>query len=208
MGSAAQRVRDQVAFLFGVDQDHDRLLGALIDGIAEGIQRPQDVGYGTDLVSGDRVLTDPRVAPAWALPHAALYTGGVMPPRPAGMTDAAYEAYAREAVVQPFGALRGSAEALRIIARQYLTGDRDVTVLERYQDDPYVTVIVTRPAETPDPAALEAAVNDSAVVLAGGKVVLVVADYVTWQELAAAGTSWQDLSSVSWQSLSDGTFTP
>jgi hypothetical protein len=189
-----------------IDDESDELLHALARSLVTGIERAGEVAYGTPDCPAERVLTDPAVCPAWALPHAQQYTGGVTPPRPPGLTDEQWIAYWRQAAIQPFGALRGSPSALLTHAAAYLTAGANLRIVQRYGGDPFLTLVIARPDECPDPDALVAAVNADDVVIGGGRVDLALVNGVTWAELAA--TSWQDLAAVPWHELADGTYTP
>lgn len=189
-----------------IDDESDELLYALARGLAHSLERAGEVAYGTPDCPAERVLTDPAVCPAWALPHAQLYTGGVTPPRPPGLTDDEWIAFWRQAAIEPFGALRGSPRALRTLAAAYLTPDADLRLIASYSNDPYLTLLIARPDECPDPEALVNAVNADDVVIAGGEVQLALVSGITWDELE--NTSWDDLDGVSWQDLSDNTYTP
>lgn len=171
MTTVAERAMRHVEHLL-IDAESDELLEGLLIGMSNGLERAGEIAYGTDTCPGERVLTDPAVCPLWALPHAALWVGGTVPARPAGLTDEEWETYARAAVVAPFGALRGSPRALRILVSGYITPGALIRIRTRIDDDPFVTQVIVSPDDCPDPDALLAAMNADDVVLAGGKVLL------------------------------------
>jgi hypothetical protein len=154
-----------------------------------------DVG-GTEIVPpaetgapGDRQLTDPRVAPIWALAHAGLYTGAILPGRRAGETETAWLARARDAVVYPLGIKRGTHEAVRRAVQPLLTGTKTVVIVDQSGGDPYSLLVRTITSETPDPAAVQLALEGDFVsgghrgaIRAELKLDYVVSDEVTFAE--------------------------
>lgn len=161
----------------------NRVLHALLQAFAAPFGRSHAVAHGEGDLEPWRVLTDPAVAPVWALPYAAQFAGGVVPPRLDGETDDAYLARARQAVVFPRGMKRGGAEAIRIAVEATLTGSRRVFIRERANDDAWSLYVHTLSAETPDPGATR---REAESVAAAGVVVTVVPlDGQTYQDVAA-----------------------
>lgn len=148
------------------DAESDAILDAIIGGIADAAERLGVVAFGTDEVPVGRALSDPSVAPAWALAHAAQYTGATLPGRLEGESEADWLARARDAAVYPRGIKRGTEEAVRRAAQPLLTGTRAVFV--SYTANPYEVVVRTILSETPDPAAVQAALEGS-YVSGGGR---------------------------------------
>lgn len=148
-----------------VDAESDLILDAIIGGIADAGDRLGVVAFGTDQIPPGRALSDPSVAPSWALAHAAQYTGAILPGRVAGETEEAWLARARDAAVYPGGIKRGTEEAVRRTAAAYLTGTKSVFV--SYTEDPYEVVLRTITSETPDPDAVQLAVEGDFV--SGGR---------------------------------------
>lgn len=140
-----------------IDAESDLILDAIIGGIADAAERLGIVAFGTDLIPPGRALSDPSVAPSWALAHAAQYTGAILPGRAAGETEEDWLARARDAAVYPFGIKRGTEEAVRRAAAGFLTGTKTVSI--NYTSDPYEIVVRTIAAETPDPAAVQRAIE-------------------------------------------------
>lgn len=205
--NAAQRAARHVAFLKNGDAS-DTLIDGLLTGMTASLDRMVQIAHGTDDgVPGERVLTDPVVCPFWALPHAAHWVGGVMPVRPAGLTDEEWESYARQAVMEFAGAFRCSPRALVNLTKRYLTGTKTVRLVTRYLDD-WTTLLLLKTGECPDTAALLAAANDKHVVMAGGRVILLETDGIPWAQLTSWGASWQDLldDDASWAELLDGSY--
>lgn len=143
------------------DPESDAILDALLGAIADAAERLGVVAFGTDAVPPGRALSDPSVAPSWALAHAAQYTGAILPGRSAGETEDEWLARARDAAVYPAGLKRATEEAVRRAAAPYLTGTRSVFV--SYTSDPYAVVVRTITSETPDPAAVQAVLEGSYV---------------------------------------------
>ncbi|WP_217913250.1 hypothetical protein [Miltoncostaea marina] len=201
--TAAERALEHLGFL-AVDATSDALLAALVGAWMTGFERAGEVAHGDGELPPWRILTDPAVAPLWALPHAAQWTGGRMPPRRGGETDADYLARARREVVYPRGMRRGSALIAVETAREHLTGERSVIFREGHGGDPWLLMLVTRIAETPDADALRAAV---AAVLPAGVVLdhevrdardwqLVADTWPDWAAVEAANPTWQQVLEV------------
>lgn len=182
--SAADDARRFVDHL-RVDEASDAILDALVDASLELLDRAYLIAHGDDSMPPLAAVTDPRVAPLWGLPYAAVWVGGEMPGRRPGETDEDYTARARHAVVYPRGMRRGSFEILRSSVAETLTGNRTVMVTERANGDLYALLVQTYAAETPDPAATAAAAYaapiDASLVLA-----VEVIDGQTYDQLEAA----------------------
>lgn len=144
------------------DVENNAVLDAIIGGIADAADRLSLIAFGSDTVPPGRALTDPSVAPDWALAHAAMYTGGILPGRQATELYDAWVARARAAVVYPAGIKRGTEEAVRRAAEPYLTGTKTV-VISVGGGDPYQMVVRTITSETPTPALVQAAIEGSYV---------------------------------------------
>lgn len=180
-----------------IDPESDRLLDALTEGMLAPADRLSTVAHGetvglypaaavypsrtlypggTELTSW-QALTDPAVAPLWALPYAAQWTGGIMPPRRAGESDDDYQARASAEVVHPRGMLRGGATSLKIIANAFLTGDQEARVVERPGDDLWSAIVLVNSTAIGDRVdALAAALNDPEVLPAGFEILVEASD--------------------------------
>lgn len=167
---------------------NDAILEAFCQGIGEALERLGVVAFGDAGVPGGRVLRDPSVAPLWALPHAAMYTGATLPGRMPGESDADYLVRARDAAVYPLGIRRGTHEAVRRTVQPLLTGTKTVFIADNFGDE-YGILVRTVEGETPDPAAVEAALTGS-YVSGGGRgairaellLTYLTADVVTFAE--------------------------
>lgn len=144
------------------DVENNAVLDAIIGGIADAADRLSLIAFGSDEVPPGHALTDPSVAPDWALAHAALYTGGILPGRSAAEPYEDWLARARSAAVYPAGIKRGTDEAVRRAVEPLLTGTKTV-VISVAAGDPYQMVIRTITSETPSPAAVQAAIEGSYV---------------------------------------------
>jgi hypothetical protein len=191
-----ERLRVLLAHRYTGDAVNEALLDALAAGIGDAAERIGVVAFGsppaveTDIaVPAGRALSDPSVAPVWALAHAALYTGAVpLPGRAAGESEEDWATRARDAAIYPLGIMRGTHEAIRRTAQPLLTGGKSVFIADNFGGD-YDILVRTIVAETPDPAAVERALAGSYV--SGGErgairaellLTYITADYPTFAE--------------------------
>ena len=126
-------------------------------------------------------LLDVDTCPDWALPWLAQLVGVVLPP-------GANAEQQRGLIRDVAGWQRGTPAALRAAAGYWLTGDKTVYFRERDpsgSDPPYTLEVVTIEGETPDPAAVEAALLRQKP----GGIVLTYRTIVGWdyQELSTTG---------------------
>jgi hypothetical protein len=200
-GSAAARALSLLGFM-RVDATSDAILEILIGSWMRGLERPAQVAYGVDEQGfAWEALSDPVRAPLWALPHAALYTGGTMPVRQPGEADDAFLTRARAEVVRPRGMLRGSYSALATAIQAHLTGTRFVSIVEWVDDSPWLLAARVRTDECPNPAAVVVAANDPAAIPAGMHVQLVLATGPVWDEITE---TWDEMGATSWDDLEEG----
>ena len=171
---------------------HAHLAGALavaLERVAE-IYDPEEGPPGGPLVDVDR-------CPDWALPYLAQMVGVALP---AGSTAEQN----REHIRSVAGWKRGTPAAMRAAAAAYLTGEKTVMFRERDPsgaDPPYTLEVVTLTGETPDPAAVEAALRrqkPAGIILnyrtvAGWDWQQVDADFASWSALDAQYSSWRRL---------------
>lgn len=183
------RVSGLIDYLL-VDAESDRLLFILVLAILGQTDRLSLVCHGDDTMESWQAITDPAVAPLWALPYAAQWTGGTMPARLVGETDTAYLDRARLEVLHPRSMRRGGPTSLRIAAQAHLTGTKTVQVVQFFAGDEWQIGVLVKADEAPDHAALEAAVNDDQVINAGMKAVVVYGDVPLWAE---ASRTWQEM---------------
>lgn len=196
MGHVAERLRVLLDHRrIDGDDENNAILDAVCDAVGDVAERLGVVAFGdaANGVPAGRALSDPSVAPDWALPHAALYTGAIpLPGRRAGEDEAAYLARARDAAVYPIGPKRGTHEAVRRTVMPLLTGTQQVFIADDF-GGPYDLLVRTIVSETPDPAAVEAALAGSYV--SGGErgairaellLTYVTADYPTFAEATLA----------------------
>jgi Phage tail protein (Tail_P2_I) len=99
-------------------------------------------------------LLDVDRCPVEQLPHLAQYVGVRMP------TELATEEQRRGLIRDHPNFIRGTKAALIAAVRQTLTGNRQVTVTERYQGNAHQVLVTTVYAETPRPGeSLKAAMS-------------------------------------------------
>lgn len=193
--------------LLNDDAENNAIVGAFADALADVFEPLGLIAYGDEeaRLDGARVMTDPAVAPLWALPHAAMYVGAKLPGRLPGEADADYLARARDAVVYPRGIRRGTHEAIHRAVRPHLTGTKTVIISDSY-GGAYDIYVRTQTAETPDPAAvLQVLEGDyvsggaSGAIRAELALTYVVADYPAWPEgdvswsAVAEGVTWSNV---------------
>lgn len=147
------------------DDENNAILDALIGSFVEVSAKLALIAFGDLDVPPGKALTDPSVAPDWALPHAALYTGAILPGRNATETQGEYIARARDAAVYPFGIKRGTREAIVRAVQPLLTGTKTIIIVDSVGS--YDLVVRTITGETPDAAAVQSAIEGSFV--SGGK---------------------------------------
>lgn len=197
-------VSDRVLSLLGhlrVDPESDAILEGLVSALCGPLERASLVAHGDEGLRPWQAITDPALAPEWALPYAAQWTGGRMPPRRRGESADAYLERARREVVYPRGMRRGSARAVLEVVRDHLAGDRSVIFRERFGGDPWLLMVVTKPSETPDPEVMAAAAQR--VVPAG--IVLRLENRSTrdWEEVRTTWATWGDVltDNASWREV-------
>lgn len=137
--------------------DDDGSLVALLEAMASGLEDVDEVVRDRDDAPGWAAMLDADRAPAWALPWLGQFVGVQVSP---GADPAA----TRTAIRTPAGWRRGTPGAIADAVRPLLTGTRSVWVLERQAgawaagDNPYHFTVRTFTDETPDTAAVTAAV--------------------------------------------------
>lgn len=196
----AEQALEHLAYL-GYDVESDELLAALVSAFMAPLVRASLVALGDETLRPWQAITDPAAAPLWAMPHAAQYTGGLMPERLEGESDTDYLARARHEVVFPRGMRRGGWAAALAAARRHLTGTRTVLFRERFGGDEWALGVVTRVAETPDPDAVEAAVLE--VLPAGVELHYTVRDTKDWEHVRTTYFAWAivDSDNATWQEV-------
>jgi hypothetical protein len=177
--------------------DDDGSLATFLAAMAAGFEPVDEVVRDTDAGPGWSQILDPNRAPAWALGWLAQLVGIALP-------KGTPEATARSLIRTPAGWRRGSVGAIQDAARPLLTGSQMVLVIERTSgtwaaaDDPYHFTVATYTDETPNPAAVVAAVNAQTPAGLVGNVITtshhtwlsLVAHYATWADVKAAFPTW------------------
>ncbi len=178
MSAAGDRAAAFVLAALGHDPTSDGLLDGLTRGLLDPFDRTSEVAHGGEYPW--QLLTDPAVAPLWALPYAGQWTGGRMPARFAGESDVDYEARARAELTRPRGMRRGSPQSLKSLAQSYLTGSKTAVFAQRIGGVMYDHAIYVYAAECPSLPALQAAVNAPDVIPAGHKITVSTIVPGTW----------------------------
>lgn len=152
--TATQDLRDAFAPYF---VDDDGSLDALLSGMAVGMEPVDLVVRDSDAWPGWAIMLDANRAPDWAL----RWLGQLVGVRVAPTT---LPAVARAAILAHTRWRRGTVGAIVADVAPLLTGTRTVIVLERQPgawpaaDNPYHYTVRTFTDETPNPAAVAAAV--------------------------------------------------
>ena len=175
-----ERLRERTEPLAPDDAERGYVHAHLAGAMAEALKRVAEIYDPEDGLPGSPLLDVDR-CPDWALPWLAQLVGVTIPP------DMSPE-LARAGIRDVAGWKRGTPNALRAAAGAYLTGDKTVFFRERDPtgaDPPYTLEVVTLDDETPDPAAVEAALRRQKP--AGIVLFYRVVTGWDYQELAAAG---------------------
>lgn len=156
LSELGERLRERTEPLAPHDEDYGWVHAHLCEGLARMLQQVADVWDPPDPHAPGAPLLDPELAPDWALPWVGQLVGVQLP---AGATPDE----ARALIAGVSGFKRGTPAALRAAAGAFLTGDKTVYFRER---DPsgaanyaYTLEVVTLTTETPDPAAVLAALK-------------------------------------------------
>jgi hypothetical protein len=147
-----ERLRERTEPLAPDDPEHGDAHAHLTGALAAALERAAEIYDPEDGPPGSPLLDVDR-CPPWALPWLGQLVGVRLP---AGVSDSD----ARVLIRSVAGWKRGTPAALRAAAGLYLTGTKTVYFRERdptATDPPYTLEVVTREDETPDPAAVEAA---------------------------------------------------
>lgn len=162
------------------------------------LQQPvEDVARDTDDGPGWSIIVDLDRAPAEWLPFLAQFNGSRAKP---GLDAAAQ----RDLIRHADGIQRGTPSAMRNAPLPYLVTEAAAPYIgfyERIEGSAYRLGVVTLTAETPDPAAVEAAIRAQKpggivleyVVIDGFTFQAVRVSYATFQDVRDAFSTFQDL---------------
>jgi hypothetical protein len=151
---------------------------------------PDEGGPGPDVVPGGRSILTDLDRPLW-VPWLAQAVGVDL--AAAGITDV-YGDDARDAVRAAVNGWRaGSRDAIASAARRTLTGARTVRVRSGVGVDPFVITVSTAAAETPDTAALRAAVE---AVLPAGHALDLNNAVGSWAGIEELAPTWDDIEAL------------
>jgi hypothetical protein len=191
-----QRLYDWLDPWAGQDPDNGYGLAWLAAAVgAQFADVDQVVGPADDGTPGWVRVFNPLTAPVWALPWLAQFPGVQLDPT-------APEAIQR-ALIHPDPVKRGSLASLVAAAKRTLTGTQAVFAQERYGGACDALLIVTRTAETPDPAATEAAIRSPLIKPVGTVITYLTASSLTWAE---ATSTWTTVSgTMTWDTAATAT---
>jgi hypothetical protein len=154
IGAYGEALYQQVLPLHGPDPDglaHD-YIGAIAQPFVEIDDLVRDSPDGP----GWSVILDVNAAPAKGLRWLAQLAGVELRAQKVSETLEQWAVYARTAIVEQGGRKRGTVDAQLSAVRDTLTGTKTARMLER-TSSAWTQTLVTRPSETPDPAATVAA---------------------------------------------------
>lgn len=151
IGTYGEGLYQQVAPMHGPDPDglaHD-YIGVVTQPVREIDELVRDTPEGP----GWSVILDVDASPIKGLRWLGQVVGVRLRLPRSGETEAEWAVYARDAIRRQQGRQRGTNDAQISAVADTLTGTRYVNLLERVGGDAYAMTLVTRTAETPDPAA-------------------------------------------------------
>jgi len=151
-------------------------------------------GFDTEDFEGWSILLDVDRCPAEALPYLAQYVGERLP---AGLLEEEMRQWVRDAPNQR----RGTLPALVDAAQRYLTGGKNVTVIQRDAGHPDHVTVVTYTDQTPNSAQVLAEIMSvfpaeltlTYVVSSGQIWSQVIATDADWTNSMAESATWADL---------------
>lgn len=139
-------------------------------------------GYDTDDFEGWSILLDVDRCPVEALPYLAQYVGERLP---RGITEADARQWIKDAPNQQRGTLQSIVDA----AQRWLTGGKNVTVIER-AGGPDKLAVVSYTDQTPDSARVLAELNT--VVPADISLTYTVTSGQIWSQVIATDPDWNN----------------
>jgi hypothetical protein len=168
------------------DEETGYQLRAFVEAVTQALQPIEDMVRDSPDGPGWSIMLDVDRVPGWAIPWLAQFVGVTVD---AGHTEDQQRIATREAE----GWRRGTLAAIRGAAKVHLTGSRKVFIDER-TPTPYSFTVRTYQSETPDQAALEAA-------LAVAKPAPLIIYYelltgATYEELSLEFVNYSDLTAT------------
>lgn len=191
--SVAGELYEALAPLAYDDANQDYALARWSQAIGAMFQPVENLVRDTDDGPGWSILLDVARVPESALPYLAQFVGVTLD---ASLSDSEKRQQIRDEV----GQARGSVAGMRAAALPYLTGSQSMIFFERDTSPAHLTV-VTRTSETPDAAAVLAALTSkkpAGIVLAHNTVAGqtwadLIANYATWGDVIVAFPTWADV---------------
>ncbi|HEX4501085.1 MAG TPA: phage tail protein [Scandinavium sp.] len=172
-------------------------LWALCDGIYAMFQAVEELtAERDDGLSGWANMVDINACPSQYLPYLAQFVGAQVQP---GLSDADQRAY----IMSLPGFNRGRPETIISVVKATLTGSKFVDLQERASTAWRYTV-VTRPSETPNPAATVAAIQSQKVgpdqfthlLVEHATYGWLAGEYATYADVLAAYATYADLANA------------
>lgn len=186
--SFTQDVLDSLAPMLYAESQTGNALTAYIGGLCSVFELVEEWASDTSEHIGWSLILDVDRCPNEALPWLAQIVGLTLPP---GLIPADQ----RQQIKDVANWKRGTLNAIKAAPAPYLIGNKTVIVRERYngttQDAPYYIEVITYQAETPNPAAVEAAIR--AQKAAGVILTYVNAIGQDWQSVKDHYATWQDV---------------
>lgn len=152
LDSFAAELYEQLAPLAYADADHGYPLAQFCATIGSLFQEIDDLARDDGAIPGWGKLVDVELAPEDALPYLGQFIGVTV-------NEALLVPARRDQIRKPQGFDRGTRTAIIDAAQATLTGAKTVTLVERVGGDAYAITVITRTAETPNPAATLAALQ-------------------------------------------------
>lgn len=190
-GTVADRRYADVESLAYADPENGYPVAVLVGALCAPIQPVADIAEDTaDGPPGMSALLDVERCPDRALPWLAQFPGVHAIPGEDPVV-------LRDRVRSAEGLRRGTDTALIAAVQRTLTGAKTVRLIGQQGTDGWGLTLITRTAETPDPAAtlkVALAAKDAGLILTH-----VVAAGQTWDEVQ--GTTWDQAGTVTWDQV-------
>jgi hypothetical protein len=144
----ANDIYDQLGAWRAADTSGD--LSKLVTALAAMFDQIEEYARDQGERPGWAVIMDVDLCPVEALGFLAQFVG-------VSLRDGLTTAQQREWIRSTSGFRRGTPASMVGAAQQYMTGTKTVRMVERARGDAYHLAVITDPAETPDPAAVQRA---------------------------------------------------
>lgn len=159
VGTLTEEAEEALAPYAHAEADLDWPLLTYLQAVLGRAQEIADLARDSDDGAGWSAIVDPDRAPESWLPWTAQLVGVTIPPPGSPEASGLDDAAKRLRIKETAGQRRGTPDAIKGAARQYLTGDRTAYISERH-GSAYQLRVATLEAETPDPALVLAALTE------------------------------------------------